>query len=154
MVVQPDVRIGTQQFAQIVEITAKIGEVSRHGERTIRDHIKPVGLPLGVPQPKPLSQRHVLAVPFVVEVSEDHRVTVVIPQRHRLCGQPRLAALGLVVAQNVGTQAPLLHLCARRLVVGNPLSRDVMASTTVDLPEPMSPVIRPFLPSGRKVQTR
>jgi hypothetical protein len=107
-------------------------------------------LPLRVLDPEHLRQRHRLVVAGVVKHAEDHRVVVVVAQRHRPRRAADLVALGLVVAEHVGAQRPLAAVGTGRLVVGDALRRHqqvVTASTSVDLPEPMSPVSRAFLPA-------
>ena len=73
--------------------------------------------------PEHLGQRHRLVVAGVVEDAEDHRVAVVVAQRHRLGRAGDLVALGLVVAQHVGAQRALPAVGAGRLVVGDALRR-------------------------------
>ena len=112
-----------QALFQGRQIAAEIGEMLGDRQCAIGHQIKALWLAAVFTQPEHLGQGHVLVEALVIEVAEDHRVAVVVAQRHRLGAEAGVAAFGLVVTEHVGAQAAFLGLGPGGLVVGDLLCR-------------------------------
>ncbi len=113
-----------QSLAQVVDVTAEVDEVRFDGQRGVGGDVEPVGLAgVGVGNPEHLGEGDVDAEGVVGEHAQDHAVGGGSAQRDRAGAVRCLNPLGLVVAEHVRTQVPLLRVGARSLVVGDLVGR-------------------------------
>ena len=101
-------------------------------QRLVRNDVEPRRLAVRLLEPEYLGERDCLAVTLVAEAPENDRIVVVVPERHRLRRQPRLAALRLVMTEHVGPQIAFAHVRAGRLVECDLLGRDQQARDGID----------------------
>ena len=121
-VVHPDAGCGAQPPPEGRHVGTEVREVPGHRQRPVGGHVEPVRLArVSVPQPEHLGQADGRVVAGVGEDADQHAVIRTAAQRHRPGGPGDLVALGLVVAEHVGAQAPLPGVGPGRLVVGDAL---------------------------------
>jgi hypothetical protein len=121
-----------QPLAQRGDVRAEVRKIAGNRQLAFGDDEEACRLPLRVLDPEHLRQRHRLVVAGVMKHAEDHRVVVVVAQRHRSRRAADLVALGLVVAEDVGAQRPLATVGTRRLVVGDALRRHQQGGHRID----------------------
>jgi hypothetical protein len=121
-----------QPLAQRRDVRAEMGKVASDREIAFGGDEEARRLPLCILDPEDLCQRHRLVVAGVVKDAEDHRVVVVVAQRHRPGRTAEFVALGLVVTENVRAQRPLAAVGAGRLVVGDALRRHQQRRHRID----------------------
>ena len=117
-----DLRPHRAQFlAQLGDVGTEMRKVHRNREITFRSDKQSRRLPVRLLHPEYLRQCHGLVVARVVEHPQNDRVGVGVAQTHRLGRAGDLVALGLVVAEYIGTQRPFPAVGAGGFVVGYPL---------------------------------
>jgi hypothetical protein len=121
-----------QPLAQAGDVGAEVGKVTGDREIAFGGDEEARRLPLRVLDPEHLRQRHRLVVTGVVKDAEDHRVVVVVAQRHRPRRAADLVALRLVVAEDVRAQRPFAAVGPGGLVVGDALRRHQQRRHRID----------------------
>ena len=120
---QLDTRLAAQALAQPGDVRTETRELAGDGQSALGSHEEAFRLALRLGDPEHLGEGHGLLVAGVVKQGEDDRVAVVVTERHRARRTARVAAFGLVVAEDIGAQRAFPALGTGRLVVGDPLRR-------------------------------
>ena len=142
---------------QVRQVVADIAEVLGDRQPLIADGIHAGRRSGTVPEPEHLRKADVLPECGIGEVRDEHAVVGCSPQGDRF-GTPLPSARSDLWWPNTyrGNRAfPMFG--AGCLVVGDLGRRDQQSGDRVDkggLPEPMSPVTRPFAPSSSRLHTR
>jgi len=113
----------TQLLSELGYISAEIRKILCNRQSLLRADKETRRLGKRILHPENLRQGHRLEIAGVMENTQDHRIAVVITQRNRLGSTARLIALGLVMAEHIGSQRALLAVGAGGLVVDNALRR-------------------------------
>jgi hypothetical protein len=123
---------GAQALFELRDVGAEIGKVRRDIQVALRANKETRRLALRILQPEHLGQRHRLVVTGVVKHAKDDRIAVGIAQAHRLRRPGNFIALGLVMAEHIGTQRTLFRIRPGRLVVGDALGGNEQRGDGID----------------------
>ena len=121
-----------QLLSECGDIGAEVGEIGGDGKAAFGTDKKTCRLSLRVLYPEHLCQRHGLVKACVVKYAQNHRVIIVVPQRHRFGGAASVVALRLVMSQHVGSKRAFPVVRTGRFVVRNLVGRHEQRGHRID----------------------